>query len=424
MTSTATSTGRLPILTVFIPAAPGMLAVLLLVAVQANAARPPVIVIPGSLHATLEVSFDGEPYETLYLNWSQLRPPLSNQRRWIERISLNGTAGYPPTDPHGVHVRAKHGFWSVSSFGNVTAIPERDPWTWPNRSSYATLLSALRRLGGYEDGKTLFAAPYDWRRAPDTLNPYFTALAQLVERVVRSRGGAPVALLAHSAGPSVATAFLAGRSAAWKASHIHSLIVLNGNLGGEIDCLENLWHGGDFLNMAEGVTSWPTAHYRRVAQWSWPITAWCMPSPQLYGTQTLVTLGAISYSAHQLGSLFARFGAGESLLRMWQHVRHLYAQTLADPNVDVACLYGTNVPTPLHYVFAPGNTSAPQATVMGSGDGQQDDKTNTACARWSRSRWVRGFGGADHDSLLADPRALRMLLDDVLHLHPAEQATM
>lgn len=110
------------------------------------------------------------------------------------------------------------------------------------------------------------------------MGQYFGALSTLVERVATRSGRGKVVLIGHSAGPSVMTAYLAGRPPAWKAAYVHSAIMLNGNLGGEIDCLENLWQGGDFLNAAEGVTSWPTSVYRRQAQWTWPITSWCLPS--------------------------------------------------------------------------------------------------------------------------------------------------
>ena len=60
-----------------------------------------------------------------------------------------------------------------------------------------------------------------------------------------------VQLLGHSAGSSVLAAFLRGRDQGWKDAHVAGFTSLNGNFGGEIDCLENLWHGGDFLNPAE-----------------------------------------------------------------------------------------------------------------------------------------------------------------------------
>lgn len=388
-------------------------------------ARPPVVVVPGSLHSSLEVSRDGGgSWSPLYLDWSLLRPPERRQAAWIGDIALNASAGlYPPPDPDGVAVRAAQGWWSGDAFGSLGAIPQRDPWTYPANSTYAVFLGALQQRGGYAPGVDLFAAPYDWRRAPDTLAPYFSALAALVERASRKGGEQRrVALVGHSAGPSVALAFLNGRSAAWKARFVHSLVSLNGNLGGEIDCLENLWQGGDFVNVQAGVTSWPTAFYRERAQWTWGITAWCMPSAALYGERILVTLAGQPqlqqperrFAAANLSSLFRAFGAA-SLRAQYEHVANLTAPVV-DPGVRVACLWGTGLPTPVHYYFAPGNTSTPAVVTLASGDGQQDDATNSLCAGFAGSvpDWTRAFKGADHDSLLADPRAMQHLLTRVL----------
>ena len=389
---------------------------------QCVGARPPVIIVPGSLHSSLQVSHDsGANWSNLYLNWSLLRPPEQRQAAWIGAIALNTSTGYPPSDPDGVSVRTAQGWWSGDAFGSLDAIPQRDPWTYPANSSYATFLSALQQKGGYEPGVDLFAAPYDWRRAPDTLVHFFGALAALVVRASRD-GQRRVALLGHSAGPSVALAFLNGRSAAWKARFVHALVSINGNLGGEIDCLENLWQGGDFVNAQAGVASWPTALYRERAQWSWPITAWCMPSVALYGERILVTLAGDPkqqqperrYAATNLSALLSTFGAA-SLRAQYEHVANLTAPAV-DPGVRVACLWGTGLPTPVHYFFAAGNISAPAVVTFASGDGQQDDSTNSLCASFAGSvpAWVQAFEGADHDSLLADPLLMAHLLARVL----------
>lgn len=48
--------------------------------------RPPVVVIPGSLHSKLEMSTAATDFSPLYLSWPQLRPPLSNQLKWIDSM--------------------------------------------------------------------------------------------------------------------------------------------------------------------------------------------------------------------------------------------------------------------------------------------------------------------------------------------------
>ena len=258
----------------------------------------------------------------------------------------------------------------------------------------------------------MFAAPYDWRQAPNELarQKYFAQLATSIEDV-HLLTGRKVVLLGHSAGPSYILYFLARQPQAWKDAHVRSFVSLNGNLAGEIDCLENLWHGGDFVNPAAGVRVWDRQRYRR-AQWSWGITSFCLPSPAVYGDQVLVQIGARKFSSQDLASLFVAVGAAASVGKIWPTVVNL-VDSAVPPGVVTYCLFGTGVDTPVHYLFADGNLTAPPVVTFGSGDGQQDDRTNKACTAWPGSV-ARGFTGADHDGLLSDARLHAFLVDTVL----------
>ena len=95
----------------------------------------------------------------------------------------------------------------------------------------------------------------------------------------------------------------------------------------------------------------------------------------------------------------------------------------AAPGVRVWCLYGTGVPTPVHYAFPEGfnrssrHPARPEVT-MGDGDGQQPTESNGACVRWRRPGEprveVQTFVGADHDSILSDERVHQFVLERVL----------
>jgi hypothetical protein len=206
----------------------------------------------------------------------------------------------------------------------------------------------------------------------------------------------------------------------------------------------------------------------RSTQWTWPITAWCLPSAALYGdARVLVSLGPSggnpqgrNFTAAQLPELFEAVGGdcSATLGPVWGRVANL-TDNLTDPhapvNVPVWCLYGTAVATPVAYAFPGGAVVDADVEVSewASGDGQQDDVTNAACAHWAaaesasaeqqqqqperakmekKPRWgggdhdgdgdddddgiqvfpvsVESFPGADHDSLLSDPRLLEYLL--------------
>jgi pimeloyl-ACP methyl ester carboxylesterase len=88
---------------------------------------------------------------------------------------------------------------------------------------------ALRKFGGYTDGRDLYPFFYDWRRsARDSA----TALAQLVARVRADHGGAKVDLVTHSAGALVAVTYvkLGGGSDA-----VENLVLIAPAHGGVID---------------------------------------------------------------------------------------------------------------------------------------------------------------------------------------------
>ena len=390
--------------------------------------RPPVIIVPGSLHSRLAVRAQRDnaqcegtgdnASEVAYVNWTQWRSRQS-QRCWIDRMSLRLTTGQRFISPQGVDIEVIDGPTS-DKFGSLSALPACDPWTCPEPSTYIAFIQALI-TGGYEPGNTLLMAPYDWRHAPGVeLDPYCDALAQLVARTVQRHG--QVVLAGHSAGPPLIGYCLRRQPAEWRKTNLHGMLSLNGLIGGEIDCLETLWRGGDFLNAAEGVTTWDRASYRS-AQWSWGVTAWCLPQPSLYGNRSLLTIGERYFSANTLPAAIRLLGS-EAVESIGQVLPLVVNSTPPDagPGVQVWCLYGVGVRTPVHYTFADGNLSRPPVVTWGDGDGQQPTESNSACMRWQGENGhnvtVRTFTGADHDSLLADERMHRFVLDHVLVPRP------
>ena len=245
---------------------------------------------------------------------------------------------------------------------------------------------------------------------------YCQALTQLVERTATR---APAVLAGHSAGPALIGCCMRAQSTAWRRKYVHGMLSLNGLIGGEIDCLETLWQGGDFSNSAEGVVLWDADAYQRT-QWGWGVTAWCLPQSALYGTRSLVSIGERNFSADTLPELFRIVGGEASLGRTWPLVVNATPPDAA-PGVKTWCLYGIGVPTPIHYRFADGNLSSPPQITMGDGDGQQPTLSNAACARWEAPDQVvevQTFPNADHDSILSDPRVHRYILETVLRPLP------
>ncbi|XP_065781682.1 lysosomal phospholipase A and acyltransferase isoform X2 [Muntiacus reevesi] len=150
---------------------PGALLFLLMLADPALPAgsRPPVVLVPGDLGNQLEAKLDKpsvvhylcskrtDSYFTLWLNLELLLPVIIDC--WIDNIRLVYNQMSRTTQfPDGVDVR-------VPGFGDTFSLEFLDPSKSSVGSYFHTMVESL--VGwGYERGKDVRGAPYDWRRAP------------------------------------------------------------------------------------------------------------------------------------------------------------------------------------------------------------------------------------------------------------------
>ena len=377
------------------------------------------MIIPGSLHSRMflrQQYQQGRLIYPAYSEWSR----AASQAEWIALMALSrarvpGVDGFIYSPPPALREQNLSVGVSPDDFGRVGSIPLTDPWTAPGPSTYTLLLGNLTN-NGYRPGINLFVAAYDWRLDPKSLarEGYFARLKNLIESASLSNNNSKVVVLTHSAGGPLALTFFHTMSTTWKDSYISSFVSINGNFGGEIDCLENLWNGGDFLNAAMNVTFWDRPHYR-ATQWTWPITSWCLPDERIFGSAPLVALGsgpgALQFSAQNLTLLFREVRA-PALEDIFPTVANLTHPGVG-PGTEVFCMCGTGLKTPVHYAFPTGNFSEPPTVTFASGDGQQSDATNMVCGQWPRSKLVT-FKGADHDALLSTPDLVHYLLEGPL----------
>merc|ERR1711965_1040196 len=88
---------------------------------------------------------------------------------------------------------------------------------------------------GYEAGKNMHGAPYDWRKAPDGhATGLYPQLRVLLEETV-ARNGKPAHVITHSLGGPTALGFLNRQSDAWLAQHVASFAPIAGVFGGALD---------------------------------------------------------------------------------------------------------------------------------------------------------------------------------------------
>ena len=91
------------------------------------------------------------------------------------------------------------------------------------------------------------------------------------------------------------------------------------------------------------------------------------------------------------------------------------------PNVELYCLYGTDVPTPekFHYDKGEFPDTFPK-TEFGDGDGTVNRRSLTAChsfvGKQKQAVVVKSFSKADHMGIIGDPRVIEFVKNVVISM--------
>ena len=120
---------------------------------------------------------------------------------WLQHMTLQADG---EADPEGIRVRSVPGLEGVNYLEQGNFVGRATTWVFAKVTDY------LQRHG-YEEERSLRAAPYDWRVPPQILEKrdgYFSRTVRMIEEMSRSNGGRPVVLMAHSMGNKMAHYFL------------------------------------------------------------------------------------------------------------------------------------------------------------------------------------------------------------------------
>ncbi|GFX80677.1 phospholipase A2 group XV [Trichonephila clavipes] len=93
---------------------------------------------------------------------------------------------------------------------------------------------------GYKRQVDLRGAPYDFRKAPNEMEEYYSNVTNLVEETYHKNNETKVTLICHSMGCPVMTYFLNTHPQEWKDKFIKGLITLNGPFGGAIKAMKTI----------------------------------------------------------------------------------------------------------------------------------------------------------------------------------------
>eukprot|EP00928_Gymnodinium_smaydae_P011850 TRINITY_DN14335_c0_g1_i1.p1 TRINITY_DN14335_c0_g1~~TRINITY_DN14335_c0_g1_i1.p1 ORF type:complete len:448 (+),score=71.88 TRINITY_DN14335_c0_g1_i1:38-1345(+) len=388
----------------------------------------PVVIVPGLTGSALEARLTHAPmphafckhdsggkWFNTWVRVAELLPEVKDCL--VQRLQLF----YNKTDDtysnsQGVELRPV-------DFGGVKGIDVLDPGV----SLTAEFMDMIRRFEdslGYQVGKNLHGAPYDWRLAGDAharrtngVGGLYAQLQGLIEETVR-RNGRRAVLISHSLGcPTTLYFFHKYVSEAWRAEFIEGWIALAGAwMGGSAQAACYL--GGDTL----GLPPWLISHdYVKRVQVTAASGVWLAPHPRAFGDRIILRTPSRNYTAADVPSLVELIGeqAGGMATRSLFDKLDLAEVQSAPANVRMQHWYSLGVSTREFFEFdkdvTPGFNEAPAKIHNGDGDGSVNAVSLLWPAQWavpaSAQVSSRAFQGVSHLGMLQDDAVLTGLVD-------------
>ncbi|KAM0937986.1 putative phosphatidylcholine--sterol O-acyltransferase [Dioscorea sansibarensis] len=365
---------------------------------------------PSTLICKLSALFTKGSWFRLWFSPSVIVSPFT--RCFAERMMLY----YDPEldDYHnapGVETRVPH-------FGSTEGLMYLDPHLKHITDYMATLVNSLEKVG-YERGKNLFGAPYDFRyglaaegHPCHVGNQYLQDLKELIESAFISNGERPVIILSHSLGGLFVLQLLNRSPLSWRHKYIKHFIAVSAPWGGTVL---------QMLTFASGYTlGVPIVNplLVRGEQRSSESNLWLMPSPKVFARKPLVITEKKSYMASDIPEFLMDIGFWEGVCPYKTRIVPLL-YSLEAPGVPVTCIVGTGVETPEMLVYGNEGFDVQPRIVYGDGDGSVNLESLLALeSLWSglkRQQVLKmiNVSGVSHLSLVKDEVAVNEILAQV-----------
>jgi len=311
--------------------------------------RHPIVFFPGVFGSRIEEKFDisssvpmphascprkSKDWESGWVEWKKILP-LANFDCLVERFSMHpNEAGDKWTDTPGTEFR-------VPNWGTVASVDPLSSELGKVIRMYGRTMDILKGIG-YEDGKTLLVASYDWRKMPTP--QWKEDVRQLIENAVNSTGKKAV-IFSHSMGCPVSYIFLMSQSAEWRQKFIQHYLPVS-----------PVWSGTNIIpftmvtNRILNITIQPLSPLGALFRY---LEGLYVLSPSLvYLPDTLVaTTDQYVYTAKNLSMLLERVGVknAEALTRNVQ--QQLYQYNYEHPGIPVTTIWsvGDNTLGPFHW---------------------------------------------------------------------------
>mmetsp|Transcript_54691 Transcript_54691/g.97575 ORF Transcript_54691/g.97575 Transcript_54691/m.97575 type:complete len:424 (+) Transcript_54691:47-1318(+) len=404
---------------------------LLSFASAAVAVNPPLVLVPGLTGSALEVREKEAHMPHIFCKgdtqggwmkvWVEPRQVLPKE---IDCLTARLTLTYDAANDSysnlpGVELRAL-------GFGNGTA-DGKSSKDILYKYEFGPMIDHLSAVLGYELGRDLFIAPYDWRLAGDAhahasngVGGFYSQLKELLETSVSSSGLKAV-VLSHSLGcPTTLYFFHKYVSEAWREEHIADWLALSGPwMGGATQVSAYL--GGWTL----GMPSWLVPHdYVKKVQVNASSGVWLTPHPKAFGDKIVASTPSRNYTAEDIPELISRVGlqaGGQQTVSLFQKLRDPFTEIQRPPvKVRMHNWYSYGKPTAETYIYGSditeGFNEAPKQTILGEGDGI----VNLVSLKQVEQAWPTGpesnvqtevFPNCSHFGMLSDERVLAALTD-------------
>lgn len=367
----------------------------------------PIVIVPGiggsQINAKLhrnksEHFFCYKKYEDWYTIWLSIEELLPwAEECWVENFKLQWD------DKSGRMQNVPGVITETPGFGNTSGIEWLDPDVHGPGVYFYPFVDALCKNFGYVRGKTLRAAPYDFRYDPESSGFYLLKLQGLIQQTYEENGHQPIVLISHSMGAPYTLYLLNRLSQEWKDKHIKSWITISGTYAGAMKALK-AYISGDGFSIPKILDKPLTL---RKFQRTFSSLSYILPDSRFWKPdEVIVKTNNRTYTISDYDDLFIDMGfpIGSKVFRYvprpWSDVA---------PGIKTYCLHGAKVPTAevLHY-----DDNFPDSMPdiqKGDGDGTVNFRSLEACRQWTDDKTAlefKIFDGSTHNGILGEPRLI------------------
>lgn len=263
---------------------------------------------------------------------------------------------------------------------------------------FFNLISELLNLG-YQRGKSVRGAPYDWRLAPVSHSDFFRRFKELIEDTYHKNGRRKVVLAAHSMGGTYTTYFLRQQTEAWKNKYVRYMLSLNVPYGGATALL---WLYASGYNWGINFIS---AKKVRDEERTYESPAFMMPNDLAWNENDVVLITKDKqYTIKDYEEFFKDIGHRNGV-KIWQRARVNTTEERMHPGVDFVCVYAHGLPTGSTLDYRRSHFPDEQPSVLHEdGDKTVTTRSMKVCEMWDNHPKykfeLKKFKGIGHNDLL------------------------